>query len=160
MRVENENESSHNKIESWEWDESFPWESQFWDRDESLAASLTEGSARCTRTLCTLHTTGRGGKKSEISHKAASIDSCTQPQFVSNKLLSSKQFENFLCNSVSVYSVWWCYFVICWTMLFVQPSSSSSRFADAAVAAGNDKKCSLWFVMAFHCCPPPWDEMW
>ena len=38
MRVENENESSHNKIESrdWEWDESFPWESQFWDRDESL----------------------------------------------------------------------------------------------------------------------------
>ena len=39
MRVENENESSHNKIESqdWEWDESFPWESQFWDRDESLA---------------------------------------------------------------------------------------------------------------------------
>ena len=45
MRVENENESSHNKIESrdWEWDESFPWESQFWDRDESLAevCSLT-----------------------------------------------------------------------------------------------------------------------
>ena len=39
MRVENENESSHNKIESrdWEWDESFPWESQFRDRDESLA---------------------------------------------------------------------------------------------------------------------------
>ena len=39
MRVENENESSHNKIESRdrEWDESFPWESQFWDRDESLA---------------------------------------------------------------------------------------------------------------------------
>ena len=38
MRVENENESSHNKIESrdWEWDESFPWESQFWDRDESI----------------------------------------------------------------------------------------------------------------------------
>ena len=39
MRVENENESSHKKIESWdwEWDESFPWESQFRDRDESLA---------------------------------------------------------------------------------------------------------------------------
>ena len=39
MRVETENESSHNKIESrdWEWDESFPWESQFRDRDESLA---------------------------------------------------------------------------------------------------------------------------
>ena len=39
MRVENENESSHNKIENWdwEWDESFPWESQFRDRDESLA---------------------------------------------------------------------------------------------------------------------------
>ena len=39
MRVETENESSHNKIESqdWEWDESFPWESQFRDQDESLA---------------------------------------------------------------------------------------------------------------------------
>ena len=39
MRVENENESSHNKIESrdWEWDESCPWESHFRDRDESLA---------------------------------------------------------------------------------------------------------------------------
>ena len=39
MRVETENESSHNKIESrdWEWDESFPWESQFQDQDESLA---------------------------------------------------------------------------------------------------------------------------
>ena len=39
MSVETENESSHNKIESrdWEWDESFPWESQFRDRDESLA---------------------------------------------------------------------------------------------------------------------------
>ena len=39
MRVENENGSSHKKIESWdwEWDESFPWESQFRDRDESLA---------------------------------------------------------------------------------------------------------------------------
>ena len=39
MRVENENESSHNKIESWdwEWDENYPWESQFRDRDESLA---------------------------------------------------------------------------------------------------------------------------
>ena len=39
LRVENENERSQNKIESWdrEWDESFPWESQFRDRDESLA---------------------------------------------------------------------------------------------------------------------------
>ena len=39
MRVENENGSSHNKFGSrdWEWDESVPWESQFWDRDESLA---------------------------------------------------------------------------------------------------------------------------
>ena len=41
LRVENENEneSSQKKIESRdrEWDESFPWESQFWDRDESLA---------------------------------------------------------------------------------------------------------------------------
>ena len=39
MRVENENETSHNKIESrdWEWDESFPWEYRFRDRDESLA---------------------------------------------------------------------------------------------------------------------------
>ena len=39
MRVENENECSHNKIESQdrEWDESSPWESQFRDRDESLA---------------------------------------------------------------------------------------------------------------------------
>ena len=38
LRVENENERTQNKIESWdrEWDESFPWESQFWDRDESL----------------------------------------------------------------------------------------------------------------------------
>ena len=46
MRVQNENETSHNKIESrdwddsWDWDESFPWESQFWDRDESLAEVL------------------------------------------------------------------------------------------------------------------------
>ena len=33
------NESSHNRSKSrgWEWDESFPWESQFQDRDESLA---------------------------------------------------------------------------------------------------------------------------
>ena len=39
MRVENENESSHNKIESrdWEWEENYPWETQFLDRDESLA---------------------------------------------------------------------------------------------------------------------------
>ena len=39
LRVENENESFPNKIESWdrEWDESFPWDSQFWDRDETLA---------------------------------------------------------------------------------------------------------------------------
>ena len=39
LRVENENESSQRKFESRdrEWDESFPWESQFWDRDESLA---------------------------------------------------------------------------------------------------------------------------
>ena len=46
MRVENENESSHNKIESrdWEWDESFPWESQFWDRDESLAEVWSTGA--------------------------------------------------------------------------------------------------------------------
>ena len=37
--LRDENESSQDKIESWdrEWDESFPWESQFWDRDESLA---------------------------------------------------------------------------------------------------------------------------
>ena len=34
-----ENESSHTKIESqdWEWDESFLWESQLRDQDESLA---------------------------------------------------------------------------------------------------------------------------
>ena len=39
MRIENENESFQKKIESWdrEWDESFPWESRFRDRDESLA---------------------------------------------------------------------------------------------------------------------------
>ena len=39
MRVETENESSHNKIDSqdWEWDKSFPWDSQFQDRNESLA---------------------------------------------------------------------------------------------------------------------------
>ena len=38
MRVENENESFHEKNESrdWEWDANFPWESQFRDRDESL----------------------------------------------------------------------------------------------------------------------------
>ena len=45
LRVENENERSQNKIENWdrEWDESFPWESQFWDRDESLAEVCTQG---------------------------------------------------------------------------------------------------------------------
>ena len=39
MRVENDNESSHKKIDiwEWEWDESFPCESQFRDRYESLA---------------------------------------------------------------------------------------------------------------------------
>ena len=39
MRVENENESFYEKIESRdrEWDESLTWESQFRDRDESLA---------------------------------------------------------------------------------------------------------------------------
>ena len=49
MRVENETESSHNKIESqnWEWDESFPWESQFWDRDESLAEVCSMGDTNC-----------------------------------------------------------------------------------------------------------------
>ena len=33
-----ENESSHYDFESWdrEWDDSFPWESQFRDQDESL----------------------------------------------------------------------------------------------------------------------------
>ena len=43
MRVENKIESSGNKIESrdWEWDESFPWESRFWDGDESLAEVWT-----------------------------------------------------------------------------------------------------------------------
>ena len=51
------------------------------------------------------HNRERRGKKAKIAHKAASIYSCTQPHFVSNKSLSSKQFENFLCNSVSVYSV-------------------------------------------------------
>ena len=39
LRMRAENESSHKKNESrdWEWDESFPWESQFRDWDESLA---------------------------------------------------------------------------------------------------------------------------
>ena len=61
MRVENENESSHNKIESrdWEWDESFPWESQFWDRDESLAEvchrSLILASEWCNITSIIQH---------------------------------------------------------------------------------------------------------
>ena len=59
MRVENETESSHNKIESrdWEWDESFPWESQFWDRDESLAEvwfklKMTKGHTWAQLLLC------------------------------------------------------------------------------------------------------------
>ena len=39
MRVQIENESSHNKIECRvrEWDESCPWGSRFRDQDESLA---------------------------------------------------------------------------------------------------------------------------
>ena len=39
LRMRVENESSHIKIESrdWEWDENYPWESQFQDRDESLS---------------------------------------------------------------------------------------------------------------------------
>ena len=43
LRVENENESFYEKIESRdrEWDESLPWESQFRDRDESLAEVCT-----------------------------------------------------------------------------------------------------------------------
>ena len=46
MRVENENESFYEKIESRdrEWDESLPWESQFRDRDESLAEVCQQDS--------------------------------------------------------------------------------------------------------------------
>ena len=41
-RVEDESskkqiESSKNEIENWDWDEIFPWESRFRDRDYSLA---------------------------------------------------------------------------------------------------------------------------
>ena len=36
MRIENENESSQNNIESREWEESFPWDSQLQDPNESL----------------------------------------------------------------------------------------------------------------------------